>query len=192
MNAPVDISVQRAIRRRVTWHREERDARPPAEGRPVTVGVGDAVTIVGYLPAPTGRLASEVDAALIEAIEKAARGAVTAAATELRRIEEVQRGCRMLVSTGLVDELAGLPSRSDPTGPTTRLLRSEAGITLAALAKGMERDPTTVRKWERGQKTRVHLGDIGRAADVLGILSSSLCEIAWAFEEQARPAVPSA
>jgi len=92
--------------------------------------------------------------------------------------------------TAIEDAIVAHPG-AEPAGLGVGVLRQRSGLTLSELARRMGRNRATVRKWEQGMDTRMHVGDLKAAAGALGVDSLAILmvvdEIRAEVSQAARP-----
>ncbi|MBX3029065.1 MAG: hypothetical protein KF809_02780 [Chloroflexi bacterium] len=153
----------------------------------VTLSVGPWTRIIGTLDADLAdRDEAAVAHALIEAIDRGARDAIDRAGSEARAVRD-RRRLEPLVPY-IRDAVAGYDRESPGLfGPVVGFLRREQGMSLAALARAMGRDPRSVRSWESQRPSRCEaFTDFVRASAGLGYEVLAVYEVVGLMEREPR------
>lgn len=154
----------------------------------IALRVGSRTRVYGQLIGSRNLLEDDPRVVAIAAeLEADVAKAVAAACRDLDRLADSDR---LVVEHGraIVQAIVDHPF-SEPVGLAVGAIRRAVGMSGGALARHMGRSAGMVRRWERGERTTAHVGDLHGAARALGFDATALMLVADETRREHREAI---
>jgi len=145
---------------------------------PVTLRIGDHTRLLGSLELGN----DSADDEILEVFERKVAEALAEATRSLYQASDMRELVKKVPA--LRKAIQQADPDGEPSGVAVGVLRREANITLVSMARAMKRDPGTVRAWERGRKTKMHVSDLRKAAAHVGHDATAVLLLADAIAER--------